>query len=256
VHLWGRPAPISELQAVAARHSVPLLFDAAHALGSTYSSRPIGAFGTAEVFSFHGTKAVHTFEGGAVTTNDGDLASRLRLLRNFGFEDYDRVVSVGINAKMSEVGAAMGLTLIEDLDLIIAARRRAYGRYDAGLDTVTGVDLLPHPVGSGNYQYVVVEVDEAQTGLTRDELQRTLWAENVLARRYFYPGCHRMEPYRTLDSAADARLPQTNRVASRVLCLPTGAGVRDHEADRVCELIGLALENAAAVRDRLAREPS
>lgn len=254
VHLWGRPAPIAELEVVAARHGVPLLFDAAHAFGSAYRGASVGGFGLAEVLSFHATKLVHTFEGGAVTTNDGEVASRVRLMRNFGFADYDRVVSAGINAKMTEIAAAMGLTMLERLDDLLAFRRRTYERYRAGLAGVAGVRLLFHPPdGSSNYQHVVVEVDEREAGLARDDLYRVLWAENVLARRYFYPGCHRMEPYRSIDPHADRRLPNTNLVASRVLCLPTGGGVGDSEVDRVCELVAVAVDNAAAVRARLGR---
>ena len=254
VHLWGRPAPITQLQAVADRHGVPLVFDAAHAFGSAYEGVPVGQFGVAEVFSFHATKLLHTFEGGAVATNDGDVARKVRLMRNFGFEDYDHVVSLGINAKMTEVAAAMGLSLLESFDEIAAGRRRTYDRYEGGLAGIAGVRLISDlPYASPNFQHVVVEVDEGEAGLARDDLHRTLWAENVLARRYFYPGCHRMEPYRSLNPKLDERLPNTNFVASRVLSLPTGGGVGDLEVDRVCELIAVAVENGAAVRARLER---
>ena len=252
VHLWGRPAPVAELEALARRRGVALLFDAAQAFGSAYGGRAVGRFGLGEVFSFHATKLIHTFEGGAVTTNEREVANRVRLMRNFGFEGYDRVVTPGINGKMTEVGAAMGLTLLERLDELVAARRRIYERYEIGLARVPGVRLVSHPPdGSSNHQHVVIEVDDREAGLARDDLHRVLWAENVRARRYFYPGCHRMEPYRSLDPDADGRLPNTNLVASRVLSLPTGGGVGDFEVDRVCELVEIAVENAATVGSRL-----
>ncbi len=115
VHTWGRPCDVAALAEIADRRGLTLLFDAAHAMGCTHRGVPIGRFGAAEVFSFHATKCVHSFEGGAVATNDDDLAEKLRLMRNFGFAGYDRVVYLGINGKLSEIHAAMGLTSLEDL---------------------------------------------------------------------------------------------------------------------------------------------
>src|SRR5262249_18311824 len=102
-----------------------------------------------------------------------------------------------------------------------------------------------------NYQYIVVEIDEDRLGVTRDQLNDILWAENVLSRRYFYPGCHRMEPYRTTDTKAGPRLPQTERLARRVLCLPTGSTIGSGEITAICELIEFVAEHAEAVRQRL-----
>src|SRR6185295_16920096 len=132
VHVWGRPCAIDELAALAARRKLKLVFDAAHAFGCSYGKRMIGSFGEAEVFSFHATKIMHTFEGGAIVTNNDELAEKLRLMQNFGFRGYDTVIYLGINGKMSEVAAAMGLTNLENLDELIAcnhANYRAYTRH-------------------------------------------------------------------------------------------------------------------------------
>ena len=129
VHLWGRPCAVDELAALARRRKLKLLFDAAHAFGCTHKDRMIGSFGEAEVFSFHATKIMHTFEGGAIVTDNDDLAEKLRLMQNFGFRGYDNVVYLGINGKMSEVSAAMGLTNLESLDKVVRHNRANYRDY-------------------------------------------------------------------------------------------------------------------------------
>jgi dTDP-4-amino-4,6-dideoxygalactose transaminase len=256
VHLWGRPARVEALEALARRRGLRLLFDSAHAFGCSYRGRPIGGFGDAEVFSFHATKFFNTFEGGAVVTNDGALAARMRLMKNFGFAGYDRVVDVGTNGKMSEVSAAMGLTGLDSLDAFVATNRRNLEAYGRALAGIPGLRLLPYdPAERSNYQYVVLEVDRDAAGLSRDHLYRLLWAEHVRARRYFYPGCHRMEPYRTLFPDAGARLPVTERVLDRVLTLPTGTAVGPEEIEGVAALIRFAVAHGPAVAARLGEGP-
>jgi dTDP-4-amino-4,6-dideoxygalactose transaminase len=241
VHLWGRAAPVEELTEIADRHGLRLLFDAAHAFGCSHRGRMIGGFGTAEVLSFHATKVVNSFEGGAILTADDEFAEVVRLMRNHGFADYDEVSHVGTNGKMSEVAAAMGLTSLESRDEFVEANRRNHEAYRAGLAGVDGVELIAFDESElCNWQYAVIEVDES-AALSRDELQRVLWTENVLARRYFYPGCHRMEPYRTLFPDAGERLPQTERLAERVLALPTGTAMDPASIAIVADLIQRAM---------------
>jgi dTDP-4-amino-4,6-dideoxygalactose transaminase len=249
VHLWGRACDVDALTAIAARHRLALVFDAAHALGASHNGRMIGGFGAAEVFSFHATKFFNTFEGGAVTTNDDALAAKLRLMRNFGFSGYDQVVSLGTNAKMSEVAAAMGLTGLESLDVFIEANLRNYRHYRHELSDLPGFRFLTYDENEkSNYQYIVLEVEESVTGLHRDQLLKILWAENVLARRYFYPGCHRMEPYRAARAGGPLPLPVTEGLSERVLVLPTGTAVGPKEISAICEVIRFVLANAARVR--------
>ncbi|HOW97357.1 MAG TPA: aminotransferase class I/II-fold pyridoxal phosphate-dependent enzyme [Kiritimatiellia bacterium] len=255
VHLWGTPCAVEDLAAIARRRDLRLVFDAAHALGSTRGGRPVGGFGDAEVFSFHATKFLNTFEGGGIATNDDELAARLRLMKNFGFAGYDEVVYLGTNGKMSEVQAAMGLTGVESLDEFIACNRRNHERYRAALAGLAGVRLLEPAQGERhNFQYVVLEIDET-AALARDELLRVLWAENVVARRYFHPGCHRMEPYRTLFPDVAARLPVTERICRRVLVLPTGTAIGEAEIDAIGSILRAALARGAEVRAALARSP-
>ncbi len=185
VHLWGRPCAIEALTEIAERRKLKLVFDAAHSFGCSHGGRMVGGFGDCEIFSFHATKFINTFEGGAVVTNDDELASKIRLMKNFGFSGYDNVIYIGTNGKMSEVSAAMGLTSLDSMDDFIAANRRNYEAYKRGLSGLPGIRLLPYDSSEKhNYQYVILEVDQAETNLDRDCLVAALQAENVLARRY------------------------------------------------------------------------
>src|SRR5262249_44132925 len=162
-------------------------FDAAHAFGCTHKGRMIGNNGDCEVFSFHATKFFNTLEGGAVLTNDDTLAQKMRLMRNFGFAGVDNVIYIGTNGKMNEVSAAMGLTNLDNVDTVIDTNRRNWQAYHDGLAGVPGLRLFRYGDRERcNYQYVVVEVDASVSGLTRDDLVSVLWAENVVARKYFW----------------------------------------------------------------------
>jgi dTDP-4-amino-4,6-dideoxygalactose transaminase len=252
VHLWGHACNIVDLTEIAAHHNLRLLFDAAHAFGCSHRGQMIGNFGDAEVFSFHATKFFNTFEGGAVVTNDDELAGKIRLMKNFGFADYDEVIYIGTNGKMNEVSAAMGLSSLDSLEGFVQANRRNYNQYRAELTGVPGVRLFAYDDSEKcNYQYIVLEIDEQATGLSRDELVKVLWAENVIARRYFYPGCHRMEPYRSYYPHAGLLLPATEKLVERVLILPTGMAVSEHEVEQVCRILKSAIGNAVVVRRHL-----
>jgi dTDP-4-amino-4,6-dideoxygalactose transaminase len=241
VHVWGRPCDTESLEEIARRHRVGLLFDAAHAFACSRHGRMIGSFGSAEVYSFHATKFINAFEGGAVVTNDSDLAARVELMRNFGFAAYDRVVSLGMNGKMHEVSAAMGLTSLESLDEFVRINRRNHEQYRRELADVVGLDVVAYDDAErNNYQYVPMTVDDDCLELSRDDLVRILIAENVMARRYFYPGCHLMEPYRSESPDACRRLPHTEALTRRILCLPTGSSVTPESISTICHLLRLA----------------
>ena len=187
-----------------------------------------------------------TFEGGAVVTNDDALATKMRLMKNFGFAGYDNVVYLGTNGKMSEVSAAMGLTGLESLDEFIQVNRAHFEQYDEELGGVPGVRVLQYDAGEQeNFQYVVLEIDQAKAGVPRDGLLEMLWAENVRARRYFYPGCHRMEPYRSLYPMAHTWLPVTEKMVRRVLVLPTGTAVTSADIHEICHLLRLTIEHGS-----------
>jgi dTDP-4-amino-4,6-dideoxygalactose transaminase len=168
----------------------------------------------------------------------------------------DTVTSLGINGKMSEASAAMGLTSLESLDSFIEANRCNYHLYRQQLTKVPGISLSEYQEDEKcNYQYVVLEIDEAVAGINRDMLDDILWAENVLTRRYFYPGCHRMEPYCTAEPQAHLRLPQTERLAKMVLCLPTGSSLSSTEITAICALIEFIVKHAEAIKRRFSIKP-
>ncbi len=255
VHTWGRAAPVEALSALAQRRGLTLLFDAAPAFSCTHGGTMIGGFGRAEALSFHATKVVNTIEGGAVVTNDGEVAERARRMRSYGFVATDTVVSTGTNAKMSEISAAMGLTSLESLEEWRAHNRENHEHYQRGLLGLPGLRLLGYPEGERSvFHNVVVEVDGAEAGLTRDVLHDVLVAENVLVRRYFFPGCHRMEPYRSRAASANApalSLANTERLSHTVLSLPTGTQLGGPEIDRICGIVRSALAEPGEVTRRV-----
>jgi len=242
VHVWGRACNTETIEAIAARHNLKVMYDASHGFGCSIGGRMLGSFGECEVFSFHATKFINCFEGGVVTTNNDSLADKMRLMRNFGFVDYDKVVYLGINGKMNEVCAAMGLTNLEAMDDIVAINRRNYLAYCDGLRSMPGVSVIRYePKEKNNYQYVVIEVDPDVCPRNRDEIVEALHAENVIARKYFWPGCHRMEPYCTTQPNDWKRLPETERVSAQVIVLPTGQTVSEDTVTQVCKIIKNAL---------------
>jgi dTDP-4-amino-4,6-dideoxygalactose transaminase len=252
VHVWGRVCDTDAIESIARRRNLKVMYDAAHAFGCTRKGKTVGGFGECEVFSFHATKFINCFEGGAVVTNNDELADKLRLMRNFGFAGYDHVIYPGTNGKMTEVCAAMGLTSLEAMEQIIAVNRRNYEGYREGLRGLPGVSLINYDSAErSNFQYVVVEVDPALAPLDRDELVAFLHTENVLARKYFWPGCHRMEPYRSSQPNASLLLPQTERVAARIIVLPTGQEVSSEVVARICSTIANAFDHSGSVRDAL-----
>jgi dTDP-4-amino-4,6-dideoxygalactose transaminase len=252
VHLWGRAAAVEELDRIARRHGLALLFDAAHAFACSHRGRMIGSFGQCEVFSFHATKFLNSFEGGAVVTNDGHFAEKIRLMRNFGFNGLDKVIYLGTNGKMCEAAAAMGLNSLDSIDHFVGTNRRNYEAYAHALAGVDGLTLARYDAAErNNYQYVVVEVDADRFGLTRDELVVVLHRENVLARRYFFPGCHHMEPYRSYFPHVGLLLPETERLAARVCSFPTGTSVSERDIRVIGDLVRRSRASFAEVRRAL-----
>lgn len=249
VHVWGNPCNVEALTQIAEQNNLKLMFDAAHAFGCSYKKQMIGNFGEAEVFSFHATKFINAFEGGAIVTNNDDLAEKIRLMTNFGFAGLDNVIYIGTNGKMNEASAAMGLTSLESLDEFIEVNYRNYQCYQNELAGIVGVSLFAyHKEEHSNYQYIVLEINEALTGVNRDTLVKILEAENVIARRYFYPGCHRMEPYRSYFPHAGLLLPETEKLTQQVMLLPTGTAISLEDIYHISQIIRLAINKSQEVQ--------
>lgn len=237
VHTWGKVGDIDWIWDVSCEYGLSVVCDAAHAFGCSHHGTMIGNFGDAEVFSFHATKFFGTFEGGAITTNDPELAQKCREMRNFGFVDYDIVVSEGTNAKMSEIHAAMGLCLFDRLDEIVAWNYHNYRLYKERLGDIM---VLYDENEKQNYQYIVIET------LARDLIVDKLSEIDVLARRYFYPGIHRIDMYRYSDGgvrpmphpySGALALPETEHLARHTICLPTGPSVTEKDITRICDVV-------------------
>lgn len=242
VHVWGRPCDIDGLTHVARKHNLTLLFDAAHAIGCTYQGQMIGRFGRAEVFSFHGTKVLNSFEGGAILSNDDELVERVRLMKNFGFSGLDNVIYVGTNGKMPEICAAMGIVNLESFDKFVSINRRNYEEYRRHLAGIPGIKLIAYDDRERcNYHYIVMTIDAAVAGIDRDALVTLLHKENIRARRYFWPGAHRMQPYRSFFPHARLLLPETEKVAAKVIVLPNGDTLAPGDIKTICDIIRLCV---------------
>ena len=252
VNLWGDACAHEELGRLAAQHGVPIYYDSAHAFGCEIAGRPIGSLGALEVFSFHATKVLSAAEGGCICTDDDALAARLRNIRSSYGAGAPVHVSRTANGRMSEAQAAIALLNLRDFPAILNRNRTIFDAYAAGLVDVAGLRLLrPQAVSRTNHQYVVCEIDVAEFGLNRDELQAVLRAENVMARRYFYPGIHRCTPYLEMFPNASAQLHVTETLCSRVLQLPIGQAVNEEVATRIAAIVRAAQANASAIRTAL-----
>jgi dTDP-4-amino-4,6-dideoxygalactose transaminase len=254
VNLWGGACDVVALQSLADAAGISLYFDSAHAFGCAVANVPVAGFGRAEVFSFHATKVLSAGEGGCVTTDDDDVAARLRNIRSsYGAGPPARVVRTS-NGRMSEAQAAIALLSLEDYPAIQARNKALFDAYSRGLAEIPGIRLLhPTNVTASNYQYAACTVDPGEFGLTRDQLQRLLQAENVMARRYFYPGTHRSVGFDENAEAEAARLPFTERLCVTSIQLPLGAHVNLPDVERICALIASAQADAPELRRRMTK---
>jgi dTDP-4-amino-4,6-dideoxygalactose transaminase len=253
-HIFGAPCRPEELEKLAASAGVPLLFDAAHALGARSHGRAVGGFGDAEVFSLTPTKPMVAGEGGLVATNDADLAARLRTGRDYGNPgDYDTRF-VGLNARMSEFHAAMALESCEILDDTLASRRHRAERYLAELTDVPGVRTQAVPVADlSTYKDFTVAIDADEFGLDRDRLKAVLASEGIDTRTYFDPPAHRQQAYRDEPRAV---LPTTDAVSSSVISLPIYPDLAIADVEAVAEVIRIAHDHAGDLRGDRAPESS
>jgi dTDP-4-amino-4,6-dideoxygalactose transaminase len=237
VHVYGQPCRLRELEQIARKHGLKLLYDAAHAFGVEVDGTSIAQFGDLSMFSFHATKIFHSIEGGMLTFRDPEYQRLFDYLKNFGFENETEVVMPGTNAKMNEFQALMGLLLLSHLDEMIEKRRIINVRYRERLGLLSGIRLVAPPADNVryNYAYMPVEVEEDELGMTRDQLYLKLREYNVLARKYFYPLVPDFACYRGL--VASENLLVARRVASRILALPIYSDLALNDVDRICDII-------------------
>jgi len=238
VHVYGVPCDVYGLADIAERHGLKLLYDGAHSFGTELDGRPIADFGDATVFSFHATKLFNTAEGGAVVARDENVKKQVELLRNFGIVNEVSVLVPGINGKLSELHAALGLSNLARVDAERTIRGKMAEIYRTNLPELAGFTCIILPErSSSSYQYFAIRIDSNISSITRDELYEKLKSYNIFARRYFYPLCSTFPFYRNLPSSQPENLPVAHIAAEQVLCLPFYGGFGEAGAARLCAII-------------------
>jgi dTDP-4-amino-4,6-dideoxygalactose transaminase len=238
VHVYGIPCDVHAIDALASRHGLKVIYDAAHAFLVEIDGTGIGNFGDLTMFSFHPTKLFHSGEGGALSFRDPTLKARIELLKNFGIKSEDEVLVPGLNGKMNEMQAALGHVNLLHLEKEREERREIIDAYRELLRGVPGLRFTDLPAGvRPSYQYFVVRVDSKRFGLSRDQLYEELKAYNVFARKYFFPLCSDYACYRGLPSSDPEKLPTAHRVVSEVLCLPLYGALGLEAVAAICEMI-------------------
>jgi dTDP-4-amino-4,6-dideoxygalactose transaminase len=232
VHPYGIPKYCDGMQEIANRYGIKLFYDAAASFGVTQNGRSVLHFGECSVVSLHATKIINGFEGGFIATDNDELAEKCRHMRNFGFAGKEYSEGQGINGKMSEAHAAMALASFADYDSLVAHNQLITSEYEYYLPEFTS---SPEYLGDGDYSYhyAVCRIEDGK----RDYLLDVLTAEGVMARRYYWPGVHK-----TQEIWKDACLPETDKIASEVICLPTGKQMTVVDAETIASIINVALE--------------
>lgn len=238
VHVYGYPCKVDRIQKIADRHGLKVIYDAAHTFGAIYKGRHLASFGDLSILSFHATKVFNTFEGGAIVCHSAEMKEHIDNLKNFGFRGETNVVEPGINAKMNEFQAALGLLQMKYLDQAILERKRIFEFYRAKLSGIKGIILPAIPSDlEANFAYFPVLIDDEENGLTRDGLHESLKAEDVYTRRYFYPLISEFSPYNQLDSAKRNKISIADKVSKQVLCLPIYPGLETEALNRIITII-------------------
>ena len=245
VHVYGIPCDVVALQSIADRYGLKLVYDAAHAFGTRINGVGIGNFGDASMFSFHATKLFHSAEGGALTCGSAASREAFDHLKNFGILNQEEVDVVGINGKMNELQAALGLAVLDCVPDELRRRQAIIARYRERLGGMTGLTLMPEPPGvESSCQYFVVRIDRQAFGCSRDVVFERLKTYNVLARKYFYPLCTDYACYRELPSSAPGLLPVATEVVGQVLCLPLYGTLPLTAVDAICDMMAEIQEQA------------
>lgn len=240
VHVFGNPCDVEKIQEIADKYKLKVIYDGAHSFGTKIDGQPVSSYGDMTMFSFHATKLFNTIEGGALTFTDSRYAKKLDLLKNFGIANQDEVVLSGLNAKMNEIQAAIGL---ESLKLVAEERSKRHvikKTYEQHLEKIPGVRILTNLEGEhSSYQYFVIEIDEAVYGKSRDWLQQELQQNNVFTRKYFYPLCSDFEWYKHLESAQPKNLPVAQKTVEGVLAMPYYGDLQIADVEKICNILSV-----------------
>lgn len=252
VHVYGNPCPVERLQEIADIYGLHLIYDAAHAFGVNVDGQSVLNFGDLSILSFHATKVFNTFEGGAIICHDVRTKKRIDFLKNFGFAGETTVVAPGINAKMNEFQAGMGLLQLKYIDQILEKRRIIGNRYKELLKGTPGITFLKEKPGvKHNYSYFPIFVNSDQYGRTRDELYEHLKTFDYFGRRYFYPLISNFNSYKALPSSNPKNLPTATRIAEQVMCLPIYPDLEMEHVENVANIIKLEAQSVLARSSKL-----
>lgn len=238
VHVYGFPCDVEKIDKIAKKYNLKVIYDAAHAFSTEINGRGIGTFGDITMFSFHATKLYNSIEGGCLTYNDENLVRKIYNLRNFGIQSEELVEEVGINGKMNEIQASIGIL---NLDLYKAEqekRAKVKAFYDENLSKIKGIRIPKMPIGTTNsYQYYPIVIED-DFSLTRDELYEKFKKGNIFTRKYFYPACHDYECYKNDLNVKLADLAVVDDLKNRVLCLPFYGDLDESILREICKNIG------------------
>lgn len=238
VHVYGKPCKTKEIQEIANKYGLKVIYDAAHAFGVEINGESILNFGDMATLSFHATKVYNTLEGGALIVHDEQTKKRIDYLKNFGFASETEVVAPGINSKVDEVRAAYGLLNLKQVDHAINSRRKVAIRYRDELQGVKGITFFNDIPGvRHNYSYFPIFINAEEYGMTRDELYFKMKEHNVFGRRYFYPLISTFSTYRGLDSANPDNLPIATQMSNNVICLPMHHALSENEVEYILQII-------------------
>lgn len=239
VHVFGNPCDVTSIKQLAQTHHLKVVYDAAHAFGTTVLGQGIGNYGDITMFSFHATKLFHTAEGGALTYQDEQFKDKLYYLKNFGIKNEEEVITVGSNGKMNEIQAALGLAVLELVAEEMKARQKILKLYQQRLSNQPGIIFtqITNQNESQSFQYFVIRIDSQLFGQTRDQVYVKLRRYHVYARKYFYPLCSRYQCYRHLPSSAPNNLPIATKIAQQVISLPFYGRLTPNQVNRICDII-------------------
>ena len=238
VHVYGKPCKTKEIQEIANKYGLKVIYDAAHAFGVEINGESILNFGDMANLSFYATKVYNTLEGGALVVHDEQTKKRIDYLKNFGFASETEVVAPGINSKVDEVRAAYGLLNLKQVDHAINSRRKVAIRYRDELQGVKGITFFNDIPGvRHNYSYFPIFINAEEYGMTRDELYFKMKEHNVFGRRYFYPLISTFSTYRGLDSANPDNLPIATQMSNNVICLPMHHALSENEVEYILQII-------------------
>jgi len=240
VHVYGNPCKVERIQEIADIYGLKVIYDAAHTFGVKYQGTSLCAHGDLSILSFHATKVFNTMEGGALVCQDVATKKRIDFIKNFGFANETTVMAPGINSKMNEMQAALGLLQLKKHPENVRKRQAIVARYREELSSIKGISLLPEAEEiQPNHAYFPIFVDREEYGTSRDELYEKLKQNGIFGRRYFYPLISKFPMYKGLESADSANLPVAEKVAERVICLPIYPALE----------LGTVAEISALIRD-------